>query len=256
MSRSAPLVLVHGNPETAAIWNPFLRLLGRDDVVTLSPPGFGAPVPPSFDPSVQAYREWLAARLAVFSRPVDLVGHDWGGVHVAQVAMHHPHLIRSWASDALGVLAPGFVWHSMARIWQTPEAGEESVRQLFGGDLDRRRQVVAGLGITGDAGEAVAAAIGPEMGRAVLSLLRSAAQPAMSRFGEDLGKARAAPGLALIAAEDTDRSNGTPEQHRWAAERAGAQAVVLDGAPHWWPSENPGPAAEALTRFWRTLEDQ
>jgi pimeloyl-ACP methyl ester carboxylesterase len=38
-----PLVLVHGNPENAAIWGPVLEMLGRDDVFTLSPPGFGAP---------------------------------------------------------------------------------------------------------------------------------------------------------------------------------------------------------------------
>lgn len=255
MSRSTPLVLVHGNPESAAIWTPFIQLLDRDDVLTLSPPGFGVPASSSFSPSVHSYREWLAARLASFCQPVDLVGHDWGGVHVAQIAMHHPHLIRSWASDALGVLAPGFVWHSMAQVWQTPEVGEASVRELFGGDLSRRRHVVARLGITGDVGEAVAAGINMDMGRAVLSLLRSAAQPAMSRIGEDLENARAMPGLALIAAEDADNSNGTPAQHRWAADRAGARVTVLDGASHWWPSENPKPAVEVLTRFWQTLEN-
>ena len=39
------LVLVHGNPETAAIWDDLREQLGRDDVIALSPPGFGAPVP-------------------------------------------------------------------------------------------------------------------------------------------------------------------------------------------------------------------
>ena len=42
------VVLVHGNPETAAIWDPLIAELGRDDVVALSPPGFGAPVPDGF----------------------------------------------------------------------------------------------------------------------------------------------------------------------------------------------------------------
>ena len=53
-----------------------------------------------------------------------------------------------------------------------------------------------------------------------------AAQPAMSRIGEDLKTARAAPGLALIAAEDAANSNGTPAQHHWAADRAGARVAV------------------------------
>ncbi|MEU0068824.1 hypothetical protein ABZ027_04605 [Streptomyces sp. NPDC006332] len=77
----------------------------------------------------------------------------------------------------------------------------------------------------------------------------------MSLVGEDLANAWAAPGLALIAAEDADNSNGTPEQYRCAAERADAGAAVLDGAAHWWPSESPKPAVEALTRFWQTFEN-
>ena len=42
------VVLVHGNPVTDAIWNPLVDALGRDDVVRLSPPGFGAPLPDEF----------------------------------------------------------------------------------------------------------------------------------------------------------------------------------------------------------------
>ena len=36
--------LVHGNPETAAVWDRLAPLLDRGPVVRLSPPGFGAPV--------------------------------------------------------------------------------------------------------------------------------------------------------------------------------------------------------------------
>lgn len=39
------VVLVHGNPETDAIWDPLVAALGRDDVVRLSPPGFGVLYP-------------------------------------------------------------------------------------------------------------------------------------------------------------------------------------------------------------------
>ena len=38
-----PAVFVHGNPETADIWDLLIPKLNRDDVITLSPPGFGAP---------------------------------------------------------------------------------------------------------------------------------------------------------------------------------------------------------------------
>jgi hypothetical protein len=42
------IALVHGVPETAAVWNLFvdeLVALGHDAPLRLSPPGFGAPVP-------------------------------------------------------------------------------------------------------------------------------------------------------------------------------------------------------------------
>jgi pimeloyl-ACP methyl ester carboxylesterase len=53
------VVLVHGNPETEAIWNPLVDALGRDDVVRVSPPGFGAPLPDDFPATRLAYRDTL-----------------------------------------------------------------------------------------------------------------------------------------------------------------------------------------------------
>ena len=122
MSRT-PLVLVHGNPETAAIWGPLIGELDRADAVVLCPPGFGVPAPRSFDSSTTTYRDWLASQLELFRAPVDLVGHDWGGIHVAALAMSRPDLIRSWASDALGVFAPDYLWHPRAQVWQQEGPG-------------------------------------------------------------------------------------------------------------------------------------
>jgi pimeloyl-ACP methyl ester carboxylesterase len=95
-------VFVHGNPETSAVWGPLLGKLGRSDVVCLSPPGFGAPLPDGFSAGMNDYRDWLIARLEAFRDPVDLVGHDWGGAHVLNAVMQRPDLVRSWASDAVG----------------------------------------------------------------------------------------------------------------------------------------------------------
>ena len=57
------VVLIHGNPETDAIWDPLRIELARDDVVALSPPGFGAPLPESFDVTSDGYLHWLAQEL-------------------------------------------------------------------------------------------------------------------------------------------------------------------------------------------------
>ena len=109
------IVLVHGNPETEAIWDDLVPHLRSDDVVRLSPPGFGSVIPSGFDCSTDAYRDWLASELTKLTQPIDLLGHDWGGGHVMRIAMERPGLIRSWTSDILGCFDADYVWHDMAR---------------------------------------------------------------------------------------------------------------------------------------------
>src|SRR3569833_2656196 len=57
-----PLVLVHGNPETAAIWGPLIGELDRADAVVLSPPGFGVPAPRGGGAAAAAGRDGRAAQ--------------------------------------------------------------------------------------------------------------------------------------------------------------------------------------------------
>ena len=180
-------VLVHGNPETEAIWGPLVDALGRSDVVRLSPPGFGAPLADDFPATYLAYRDWLERELAQIEEPIDLVGHDWGGGHVVNAVMHRPELVRSWASDVVGLFDPDYVWHDLAQVWQTPGDGEELVNTMLGGTLEDRAGQMAALGIPMDI--ATSAAQGPEMGRAILLLYRSARQPEESAVLVPAGRA-------------------------------------------------------------------
>jgi len=246
------VVLVHGNPETEAIWGPLVEALGRDDVVRLSPPGFGAPLPDAFPATYLTYRDWLEVELENIDGPLDLVGHDWGGLHVVNAMMHRPELVRSWASDVVGIFDPDYVWHDLAQVWQTPGEGEQLVETMFGGTVEDRVAQWAPF-LPTDIATAIAAAQGPEMGRAVLSLYRSAAQPGeMAEVGGGLERCAARPGLSLLATADT--FVGSEEIRRRAAERAGARTEVLDGLGHWWMVEDPARGADALTRFWETLD--
>jgi pimeloyl-ACP methyl ester carboxylesterase len=248
---SMTVALVHGNPETEAIWEPLVDALGRDDVVRLSPPGFGAPLPDGFSATYLAYRDWLEDELGRFGEPVNVVGHDWGGGHVVNVMMHRPELVRSWASDVVGLFDPDYVWHDLAQVWQTPGDGEQLVETLMGGTIQDRAERMAALGIRPDIATSVAAAQGPEMGQAILLLYRSARQPAIAEAGRELEKAAARPGLSLLATEDT--YVGSEQIRRRAAERAGARTEVLDGLGHWWMVQDPARGAAVLTRFWETL---
>lgn len=241
------LVLVHGNPETAAVWGPLVGDLGRNEVRTLSPPGFGAPVPDGFTPTADGYAEWLASELEAIGSPVDLVGHDWGGGHVMRIALDRPDLIRSWTTDIAGCFAPDYVWHDRAQVWQTPGAGEEAVNGMTSAPLPDRIALFESLGLTKEVASAIAPAVNEEMGACILGLYRSAAQPAMAELGQRLGDASVKPGLVIIPTED--QYTGGEGRARWAAERAGAEVAVLEGLGHWWMVQDPARGAEALGEF-------
>jgi pimeloyl-ACP methyl ester carboxylesterase len=245
------VVLVHGNPETEALWGPMVDALGRDDVVRVSPPGFGAPLPDDFPATYLAYRDWLEGELAGIDGPIDLVGHDWGGGHVVNVVMHRPELVRSWASDTVGLFDPDYVWHDLAQVWQTPGEGEELVETLLSGTVAEKAARMAEFGIPLDIATQMAPSQNADMAKAILLLYRSARQPAMAEAGRDLEVASARPGLSLLATEDP--FIGSNDRRRRAADRAGARTEVLDGLGHWWMVEDPARGAAALTNFWATL---
>ncbi len=242
-----PVVLVHGNPETDAIWDALREQLDRDDVVALSPPGFGAPVPAGFAATSDAYLDWLAGELRQMEGPVDLVGHDWGGGHVMRIAMSHPELVRSWVTDIAGCFDPAYVWHDAAQLWQTPGVGEDAVAAMTAVSVSDRAAQFESLGMSQDVARRVAEAVDEEMARCILALYRSAAQPAMANLGADVARARARPGLVLIPTEDP--YTGGEALARRTAERAGAKVAVLQGLGHWWMCEDPARGAAALGGF-------
>ena len=242
---------MHGNPESEAVWGPLLHALGTQDAVCLSPPGFGAPIPAGFGCTMPEYRDWLVSQLEAIGSPVHLVGHDWGGVHAVNVAMARPDLILSWASDAVGTFHPDYTWHELALRWQTPGEGEVSIAGMLGGTAADRANRMVGQGIDRPVAELLADAQGEQMGRAVLALYRSAAQPVLADAGLTLPAAAARPGLSVLASQDHFvGSNGV---RREAAERAGARTEVFDGLGHWWMVQAPERAAHMLQAFWASL---
>ena len=243
-----PAVLVHGNPETAAVWGPLLDELGRDDVVTLSPPGFGAPLPEGFGATADEYLAWLVVQVEMLGEPVDLVGHDWGANHVLRLACERPDLLRSWCADTAGVLAPDYVWHEMSQVWQTPGAGEEAVAGQLAMGTAARADLYVSLGMTGEVADALAEAFDEAMGRSILALYRSAGTEALGRWRDRLPAASARPGLVVVPTEDI--YTGAEALHRWTAARCGAEVAVLEGLGHWWMVQGPAAGAKALRRFW------
>jgi pimeloyl-ACP methyl ester carboxylesterase len=246
------VVLVHGVPATDAVWDLLVDALGGHDVVRLSPPGFGAPLPNVFAATFVAYRDWLIDELTGIDEPVDLVGHDWGGCHVLNAVMQRPDLVRSWVSDVVGLFDRDYVWHDMAQAFQTPDVGEQMVEMMQNGSVEERAQQLVSFGIPAEVATSFAAAQNSDMSRAILALYRSARQPALLEAGGALEGAAVRPGLSLSATEDP--FVGTEDMRRRAACRAGAQTEVLDGLGHWWMVQDPTRGAEVLSRFWESVD--
>jgi pimeloyl-ACP methyl ester carboxylesterase len=165
--------------------------------------------------------------------------------------MDRPDLLRSWVSDLLGGFDPDYVWHEMAQAWQTGGLGEQAIAQMASTPIEARVKRYESLGMTKVIAEKVIAGANADLGRAILALYQSAAQPVMRDLGAGLPRAAAKPGLAIIATDDSFVGGETLA--RRSAERAGATVTVLQGAGHWWMCQQPKQGADAINAFLANL---
>jgi len=242
-----PIVLVHGVPETETLWDDFRENLGGRQVIPLSPPGFGAPAPDNFAGTSDDYLAWLVDQLRRIEGPIDVLGHDWGGGHVFRALAAQPQFVRSWAMDIGGCFDPEYVWHDIAQTWQTPGAGEALIEQRKATPAAELVRGYTTRGMSERAAASCAAARTDTMGRCILALYRSAAQPRMVEWGAHVAGLRTRPGLIIIPTGDV--YTGGETLARRTAERTGARVGVLAGLGHWWMCEDPRRGAEAFVPF-------
>ncbi len=239
-----PAVFIHGVPDTYRVWMPVLRHIERRDVITLALPGFDSPLPEGFTATKEDYVAWIIAQLEQQQGPVDLVGHDWGCILVARVASLRPDLVRTWAGGD-GPVNKNYVWHPLARIWQTPGKGEEFMASLnpkqFSGQLEQ-------LGVPPELAAEAAGHVDERMKDCILRLYRSAVNVG-SEWEPDLAKIQA-PGLVLWGAEDESCPVAFADR---LARDAGAKRVVKFDTGHWFPLQAPAETAKALQAHWRSV---
>jgi len=245
-----PAVLVHGVPETPAIWNQLRSHLSRDDVVTLQLPGFGCARPQGFGSTKEEYVDWLVDQLATLQAegPIDLVGHDWGGGFVLRLVSTRPDLVRSWVVDIAGMGHEDFEWHELAKIWQTPGAGEEFWRAQLAVPMADRGDAFEAFGVPHDEAVAIGSHIDQTMVASILAIYRSAITVGQE-WAPDFHDIPA-PGLTLIPMDDflldVDRAKS-------AAAKAGAAVAELPGVGHWWMTQDPANGAAVLEEFWKNV---
>ena len=246
------LVLVHGVPETPALWDPLRSALDRTDVVTPQLPGFGCARPSGFGATKEEYVDWLVGELeplVASDGPIDLVGHDWGGGFTVRLVSTRPDLVRSWVTDAAGIGDVTFEWHDFAKIWQTPGAGEEFFEQQLAAPRDESSGAVfEAFGVPHDRAVELASWTDREMADSILALYRSAVDVG-KEWGPDF-KDIPKPGLVVIPSEDPFLND---EGARAGARNAGATVAELAGLGRWWMLQDPVRGAAELQKFWSSL---
>jgi pimeloyl-ACP methyl ester carboxylesterase len=223
----APILYLHGVPNSAEMWAPFLAETGG---VAPDLPGFGrsgkrGDADYSFEGLGRFVGEF-ADHLGL--ERVRLCMHDWGAVGLLWAMREPARVERLVLIDAVPFL-PGYRWHFFARQWRRRVAGE-----LAMGSTNR---VVARRLLPDDMVDEVMEAFDQGTQRAILQLYRSAPEDALARTGEGLGRV-SCPALIVWGEHDPYIS---PDFATGYAEALGgeAQVEVAAGAGHWPWAERP-----------------
>lgn len=246
-----PIVLLHGFPESAAAWRPITpRLLAAGmRVIAPNQRGYSPDARPQ---AVEDYRfdhlvgDVLSLLDAYDLESAHLVGHDWGAAIAWQVAGRHPDRIRSLTAVS--------VPHAAAIGWALREDADQQRRSGYVGRL--RQAGKAETSLLEDDSRLLRAAFGdgidPELIEEHVGLL---SQPgaltatlnwyrALVRAFSDLPPVRV-PTTYVWGTSDPTLG---PAAARRCSEFVAApyRFIVLDGASHWIPEENPDALADAI----------
>jgi haloacetate dehalogenase len=261
-----PLLLLHGYPQTHAIWHRVAPLLAeRFTVVATDLRGYGdsAKPPPGPDDAAYAKRAMAADQLAVmrelgFDR-FAVAGHDRGGRVAHRLALDAPDAVSALAvldivptRHAFDTADAGFglgYWH-----WFFLTAPAGIPERLIGGDPEfwitarMRSRHHGGTPFDDRAvAEYVRCFADPAAIAASCADYRAAAGIDRVHDGADAGRRVTAPLLALWGAHSfVGRSYDVPAV--WAGYAADVHGTALD-ADHYLPEERPEEVARELTAF-------
>jgi pimeloyl-ACP methyl ester carboxylesterase len=128
--QGAPLVFLHGNPDSHHVWSGVVeRLKATHRCITPDLPGYGDS-DEQLDVSLDAQAELIKQLLdGLGIEKADLVIHDVGSTYGCAFISKYPERVRT-VSIMNGAFFPDFKWHFWGRVWRTPVLGELSM--LFG----------------------------------------------------------------------------------------------------------------------------
>ena len=254
-SEGAPVVLVHGFPESWWVFHKLIPLLSAHHrVFAVDLRGFGdsAPADATHD-SVAAAEDLRALITHLDVGPVHLTGQDISGATTFRLAATHPELVRSYTAIETGL--PGFGWEAFADVthggaWHIGVLATPGIPEMLLTGNERAfiaDYAIAGLNATPDA----------FTGADIDELVRTYARPggfsgaaALFRSALNEGEAlRALPKLTQpVLAVGGGSGDFTPATLRQVA--TDVTPVVLDGIGHYVAMEAPDRLAAAMIEFY------
>ncbi|MBA3300712.1 MAG: alpha/beta hydrolase [Thermoleophilaceae bacterium] len=227
----ANVLYVHGVPNNAEMWRPFLERTGG---VAVDLPGFGRTGKPAYFPyGIEGYARWLGdfadqAGLGEHS----LCVHDWGAVGLAHGAIRPASITKVALLNCVPFL-PGYRWHATARVWRTPVVGEllMGMSTRPGAKLLSRKGTVAPGPMPDKFIDAAWEHFDHGTQRAILKLYRASPPDVLERAGGAL-EHLSAPALVAWGAADIfiPSSFGQAYADALAGE---ARVELIEGAGHW-----------------------
>jgi pimeloyl-ACP methyl ester carboxylesterase len=229
-----PVLFVHGNPNSADGWLPFMeKLEGTRRCVAPDLIGWGkADRPADF--------ECTAENLAWFVKEFvdelgverfDLVVHDWGGLALISAAWRPESVGRIVIMNSVPLNAE-YSWHWVARIWRRQGVGELMMKtQTRFGTYQMLRQATPKPGSLPEVADEIHRYWDSGMQRAILQLYRDADEEKLGVLGSGLGKLRC-PALILWGDADPYLQ---PHFADWYGQALGGETRVehLSDAGHW-----------------------
>jgi haloalkane dehalogenase len=242
----APVVLVHGFPESSRMWEPFMDALAGAGHRCVAPDLFclgdsEAPGPATFERNRDAFTAFMneldLGRVAV-------VVHDWGGFIGLSWACEHPDLVEALVISDTGFFSDG-KWHGLAEGMRS-DAGEDLVAQLEKGGFAALLRS-DGAQFSGDDIDAYWRPFEEGRGReATLEFFRSMDFEKLAPYDGKLAE-MAVPTLLLWGAED--KFAPLAGAQRFEREIPGAELVAIEGAGHFVYETAPERCSRELVRF-------
>lgn len=241
-----PVLYLHGVPNSGVMWSRFLQATGG---IAPDLPGFGeSGKPADFDYSIDGYGRFLEAFVDHLGLDrFQLVMHDWGAVGLALAQARPEAIERLVVIDAVPFL-PGYRWHRIARIWQTPLIGE-----LFQGSATKwasrrllRRMNALREDAIDDFVEETWRYNDHGTQRAILKLYRASPPEVLARAGANLN-AVTAPALVVWGEQDHFLPPRFADDYANAL-GGDARVEIVEGAVHWVWIDRPE-SGDVITSF-------